>query len=219
MEKAPIVEEEQFSRMLQVASETGYSPIRDVAMLWVAYGTGCMLMEFVRLTVADYLNEDGSVREVSCFRAEIALGFRERPLYWSNPRVVAALDAYLEFRLRVGHGVIEGQTAYRGLDPDSPLFLGAQGQTNRLIMTNTVKGTISVTCDYLGTIFSHLHTQAGVKGGTFRSARRTFAVRLYRKGCDIHHIKDLLGLASLKVTKGLIGSEPVRFAQLVAEVV
>lgn len=136
MAKAPVIEEKQLRHMLKVASVAGESPLRDAALLYVAYGIGCMLTELASLTVADYLNEDGAVREESRVRAAIAQNSRERPLIWTNPRVVAA--------------------------------------------------------------------------------RRTFTVRLHRKGYDVRHITDLLGLSTISATKRLIDSDPVRLADLVA---
>lgn len=201
--------------MLKVAGVTGDSPLRDVALLYVAYGIGCMLTELASLTVADYLREDGSVREESRVRAAIAQNSRERPLYWANPRVVAALDSYLACRLKDQHGVTVRKAAYRGLDPDGPLFLRADGQPYQLTRRTTSIGTISYSCDSLSQVFRRLHAQAGVEGHAL-AARRTFAVRLHRKGYDVRHITELLGLSTISATKRLIDSDPVRLADLVA---
>ena len=216
MAKAPVIEEKQLRHMLKVAAVTGESPLRDAALLYVAYGTGCMLTELASLTVADYLNEDGSVREESCIRATIAQNSRERPLYWSNPRVVCALDAYLAYRQQAKHGVTSRKAAYRGLDPAGPLFLRADGQPYQLTKRTTGTGTISYSCDSLSQVFRRLHAQAGVEGGHAMAARRTFAVRLHRKGYDVRHITELLGLSTITATKRLIDADPVRLADLVA---
>lgn len=215
MAKAPVIEEKQLRHMLKVASVTGESPVRDTALLYVAYGTGCMLTELASLTVADYLNEDGSVREASCVRAAIAQNSRERPLYWSNPRVTGAVDAYLAYRLKAKHGVTVRKGSFRGLDPHGPLFLRADGQPYQLIKRTTVTGALSYSCDSLSQVFKRLHAQAGVEGHAM-AARRTFAVRLHRKGYDVRHITELLGLSTITSTKRLIDSDPVRLADLVA---
>ena len=216
MAKAPVIEEKQLRHMLKVASVTGESPLRDAALLYVAYGIGCMLTEMASLTIADYLNEDGSVREESRIRASIAQNSRERPLFWTNPRVVGALDAYLAYRLKARHGVTVRKAAYRGLDPDGPLFLRADGQPYQLTKRTTGKGSVSYSCDSLSQVFRRLHSQAGVEGGHAMAARRTFAVRLHRKGYDVRHITELLGLSTISATKRLIDSDPVRLADLVA---
>ena len=162
MAKPPYIEDKQLRHMLKVASVSGDSPVRDVALLYVAYGTGAMLTELASITVRDYLNEDGSVRENSAIRAAIAHNNRERPLYWSNPRLIAALDAYITHRITAKHGVTVRTEAFRSLDPDGPLFRRADGEPYGLIQRKLASGTISYSCDSLSQVFRRLHAQAGI---------------------------------------------------------
>ena len=219
MAKPPYIEDKQLKHMLKVAAVTGDSPVRDVALLYTAYGTGVMLTELASLLVRDYLNEDGSVRENSAIRAAIAHNNRERPLYWSNPRLIAVLDAYLDHRIKYKHGVTTRAAAYRSLDPDGPLFRRADGEPYGLTQRKLASGTISYSCDSLSQVFRRLHAQAGIEGGHALAARRTFAVRLNRKGYDVRHIAELLGHSTISATKRLIGEDPVKLADLVAGVV
>lgn len=64
-----------------------------------------------------------------------------------------------------------------------------------------------------------LHAQAGIEGGHALAARRTFAVRLNRKGYDIRHIAELLGHSTITATKRLIDDYPVRLSDLVSGVI
>lgn len=219
MAKPPVIEDKQFKHMLQVARVTGESPLRDVALLYVAYGIGAMLTELASLKVSDVLREDGAVREEGCIRAAIAHNNRERPVFWVNPRVIAALDAYLAYRVEQKHGVTTRKAAFRGLDPDGPLFRRADGEPYQLTQRRLPSGSISYSCDSLSQVFRRLHAQAGVEGGHAMAARRTFAVRLHRKGYDVRHIAELLGHSTITATKRLIDEDPVRLADLVAGVV
>jgi site-specific recombinase XerD len=219
MAKAPVIEEKPLRHMLKVAAVTGESPIRDQALLYVLYGTGMMLTEIASLTVADYLKPDGAVRDESAVRAEIAHNNRRRPLFWSNTKVVAAIDAYLSDRVRKKHGVTIRSAAYRSLDPDAPLFRGADGALYKLTKRNTAAGAISYSCDSLSQVFRRLHAQAGIEGGHALAGRRTFAVRLFRKGYDLRHIAELLGHQTLTATKRLVDQDPVALGDLVAGVV
>ncbi len=54
MAKAPVVEESEFRHAVKVAGVTGQAKERDVALLWVAYGTGMMPIELARLAIGDY---------------------------------------------------------------------------------------------------------------------------------------------------------------------
>lgn len=219
MAKPQYIEDKKLKHMLKVASVTGDSPVRDVALLYVAYGTGMMLTELASITIRDYLTENGGVRSESRIRAEIAHNNKERPLYWVSPRVLDALEAYLTFRIEHKHGVTTRTAAYRSLDPDGPLFRRADGEPYSLTQRKLASGTISYSCDSLSQVFRRLHAQAGIEGGHAMAARRTFAVRLNRKGYDVRHIAELLGHGTISATKRLMDDDPVRLSDLVASVI
>lgn len=218
MAKAPVVEESEFRHAVKVAAITGQAKLRDVALLWVGYGTGMMPIELAKLTIGDYLTPDGGIREESEIRAAIAFNAISRPLYWSNKSVTAAVDAYLAERIRFGYGVgDEGQ--YRGLDPASPIFLSADGKPFSFTRRVTPAGKESFSCESLTQIIRRLHTQAGVEAGSSLAARRTFAVRLHRKGFDLRHIQVLLGVQSLVAVKRMVEADPVRLGAIVSRIV
>ncbi|MCE1183719.1 MAG: site-specific integrase [Rhodocyclales bacterium] len=218
MAKAPVVEEASIRHAVKVASITGQAKLRDVALLWVAYGTGMMPIELAKLAVGDYLAADGSVREDSEIRAEIAFNDLARPLYWTNKGVASALDAYLAERVRNGYGAgEEGQ--YRGLDPESPVFLTVDGKPFTFTRRVTPAGSVSFSCESMTQIIRRLHNQAGIEAGSALSARRTFAVRLHRKGFDLRHIQVLLGVQSLVAVKRMVEADPVRLGSIVSRVV
>lgn len=215
MAKAPVVEESEFGRAVKIAAVTGQSNLRDVAILWVCYGTGMMPNELAKLTISDYLEPEGSLRRDSEIRTEIAFNGATRPLFWTNRSVVAALDAYLVERLRYGYGI--GPTdQYRGLDPTSPIFLAVDGQPFTFTRRVTKAGAESYSCESLTQIIRRLHTQAGIENGSALSARRTFGVRLHRNGYDLRHIRVLLGVQSMTAVKKMVEADPVRLGAIVA---
>lgn len=205
--KTRTISAREIENALAKAAETGSVPERDVALLLVAYGTGLMPIELASITVSDYLTEEGAVREQSWVRAAIAFNGKERPLFWHNRRVQAGLDAYLA--ARIGAGACTGEEhKYRGLKPDSPIFLGANGQPFTFTKRVTPKGTVSYSCESLTQIYRRLHTQAGLTAGSALSARKSFMVRLAKQGIDVRIIQKLLGLSSvtpiLRATKGVV---------------
>lgn len=171
------------------------------------------------MPVRSYLNGDGSVRVKSCVDAAIAYNGKERPIYWSNAKVTNAMDAYLAYRTVQRQGITPMATAFRGLDPDGPLFLTGEGQPYKLIERRTRSGTLSYSCDSLSQLFRKLHLQAGIEGASAMSGRRTFAVRLANNGFDLRHINELLGHETLTATKRLIDADPVRVGAIVARVI
>lgn len=219
MAKAPFVEDARLKHLLKVAAISGESLERNVALLYTIYGTGMMLTELATLPVSRYLKANSTLLEKSCIPAEIAYNGKERPLWWSNVKVVAAIDKYLEYRVQHKHGVTTRHAAYKSLDPESPIFLTGEGDPYKLIKRKTATGAISYSCDSLSQLIRKLHLQAGVEGGSAAAARRTFAVRLHRYGYDLRHINELLGHETLSATKKLIDADPVRLGAIVAGVI
>jgi site-specific recombinase XerD len=219
MAKAPYTEEGRLRHLLRVAAISGESPLRNVALLTTVYGTGMMLTEIARMPLRAYLNGDGSVRVKSCVDAAIAYNGKERPIYWSNTKVVTAIDAYLAYRVAFRHRLTPMATEYRGLDPHGPIFLAGDGEPYKLIERRTSSGGLSYSCDSLSQLFRKLHLQAGIKGASATSGRRTFAVHLANKGFRLRHINELLGHETLTATKRLIDAGHVRLGVIVAGVI
>jgi len=218
MAKTPYVQDHEMKRLLKVAAVSGASPVRNVALLRTIYGTGMTLQEVARLPIKAYLRPDGSLFEESAITPDIAYNGNERPLYWTNTTLVAAIDAYLVYRIEHRHRVTTREAAYRSLDPEAPIFLTDEGEPYRLTERKTATGVISYSCDSLSQLFRKLHAQAGIEGAGATSARRTCAVRLNNRGYDLKHIKTLLGLQTLKATKILIDADPVRLGAIAAGV-
>jgi site-specific recombinase XerD len=218
MAKPPVIEPHQLRHALKVAAVTGQSPIRDVALLFLFYGTGLMPNEAAKLLVSDYLLANGSVRVDSAVRAEIAFNGKARPLVWANAKTCQAIDDYLAYRLVARHGVTTSPAAYRGLDPHGPLLRASDGESFTFTRRVTGSGAISYSCETMTEIVRRLHQQAGIEGGNASAARRTFAVRLHRDGRSLKLIQELIGVSSLSAVKNLVEGDPVRLSAIVSGV-
>jgi site-specific recombinase XerD len=175
---------------------------RDVALLYTMFTTGAKPIEIARLEVRDYLAAEGSVREVSQMRAEIALNGQARPLYFRTHRARDAIDTYLVERVRRRLGA--GETAsYRGLDPGSRLFLREDGQPFQVLRRETgAKGQFH--CRGILDTYRTLFNRAGLLGVTTQSARRDVAKRLRERGADDDQIGELLGIKDLGALRQLL---------------
>jgi hypothetical protein len=78
-----------------------------------------------RITPRDILLASGAIRADVRLRAEITKGCKARIAYFSNPKLVEALDRYIQDRVarKIGLG-FDGE--YRGLNPDTPLFYSSR---------------------------------------------------------------------------------------------
>lgn len=219
MAKPPVIEDAQMRHAFKVASVTGQTPARDVALLHVLYGTGMMANEVAQHEVADVLGERGEFRRQSEVRAEISFNGRARPVFWTNPKVCAALDAYFAERLRLGHGVTAWRSQWRGLVHLGPVFLTNDGRPFTLTARRTSAGNTSRSCESLTQTVRKLHDQAGIEAAGATAARRTFGVRQRRAGYDLRHIREALGLATLSAAKALCDGDPVDLGRIVAKVI
>lgn len=219
MAKPPVIEDKQVEHLIKATAAYSRVPERDTALLLTLYGTALNVTELATITVADYLDAKGAVRVTSAVRVDVSHNGEERPLFWSNKRVVAALDAYLAWRVEHKHGVSIKINAFRGLDPDSALLLTEEGQPYSLTKRTLPSGVLSYSCNTLGAYISRLHANAGIEGGSAQSARRTFAVKQHRQGRDLVHIAAILGHKSITTTRRLVDGDPVRLADIVARAV
>ncbi len=219
MPKAPVIEHAAMQHAMKVAAITGQTPARDVALLCMLYGTGITATELAQLEVADVVDERGQYLAVSGVRASISFNGRSRPLYWTSTRLRDALDAYFVERLRLGHGVTAWRSQWRGLAQLGPVFLTNQGRPFTLTTRKTAAGNTSRSCESLTQAIRTLHMQAGIEAAGASAARRTFGVRLHRRGFDLRHIREVLGLATLSATKALVEGDPIDLGRIVAKVI
>src|SRR5438105_5672804 len=178
---------------------------RDTALLFVLLSTAAKPLEIARLLVGDYLTEEGLVREESVMRADAAINGTERPLFFASMKVVAAVDAYLGERVRRGQGT-KDRTKYRGLDPDSRLFLTGDGH-ELPIRVRALGDRRQYRCGILLDIYRRIFARVGLKGVSALSARRTIAERLVDRGCDVNQVGAVLGLKERNSVRNLIQTE------------
>lgn len=177
------------------------NPNRDVALLYVLFCTGAKPLEIARLAVRDYVNPDGTVRRHSELGDQAAVRGRTRPLYFDSARACAAIDAYLEERVRRRVGVGPDEQ-YRGLDPDSALFLTERGRP--FAVRRRGPRDPRPTSPILVATYRVIFRRAGWEGVTAQSIRRLVAQRLAEKGADKQQVGQLLGLTSNRSVKRLL---------------
>ena len=178
---------------------------RDTALLLVLFSTAAKPLEIARLVVSDYLTEAGRVREESVLRSDAAINGRQRPLFFASTKAVAVVDAYLEERIRRGQGT-QASATYRGLDPDSRLFLTAAGCAMP-IKVRTSGNARQYRCGLILDIYRRIFAKAGLKGVSALCARRTVAEKLAARGCDVDQIGAVLGLTERTSVRNLIRND------------
>lgn len=165
-------------------------PERDMAMVAVLLGTGIGPLEVARLEIQDYLNPDGSVREKSVLRADVAKNRTERPLFFTSAFVRGVIDAYLGTRvdpMRMG-------MAYRGLNEDDRLFLTGSGRAFQIEVIRQGRGRRYL-CRQIHDDYRKIFHRIGLPGLTATGVRRMVIRRLSERGADLDQIGESLGLS------------------------
>jgi len=176
-------------------------PLRDVPMLYTLLITGARPLEIARLEVRDYLNADGSVREISVMREDAATKRKARPLFFTTKKVNDVIDAYLSWRVKdvsAGH-----ESAYRGLSPFERLFLTEEGRPFEIV--NVVEnGQMRFQCREIHDVYRRIFRRIGLDGMSTLNLRRTIAARMLARGAVEDQVGEILGISDAKTLRELL---------------
>lgn len=125
--RAAVLLPSQLRHLIRVTEATSRHPERDALILWLGFSCGMRVTETARLTVADVLLPSGRLRGEISLRAEITKGCRQRLAYLTNPKLITAMDRYIEWRKAKRFGCSLDGHQYRGLKPGTRLILTWKG--------------------------------------------------------------------------------------------
>jgi integrase len=162
-------------------------------LYYLLFATGLRPLEVARLTVRDYLAEDGTVRAESVLPESAAINGRARPLFFRHGPLDRHLGAYIGERVAGAHGV-GTSPGWRGLDPDSPLFLDPEGQPYA-VTPNGDAGQCRQVCRAILEIYRKIFRNADIADLSAQSARLTLMSRMYDRGADEDQVGLVLGIA------------------------
>lgn len=178
--------------------------------------------EIAQIEVGDVLFPSGTISAEVSLRASITKGLRQRCIYPTNRDLVAAIDDYLEVRVALRWRMGDDPKRYRGLRSDSTLVLTFKGyrySMNRKRRINEAGEQIDYSaCDALQAHVTKLYRDAGIRGGSSHSGRRTMASRLLGNGVDLGTVQLMLGHAELDHVDPYLEISCARLRQAFAEV-
>jgi integrase/recombinase XerD len=222
MAQAAVLKPGQYRHLLRVTRATSRDPARDVLVLLLGIHTGLRVSEIAQVEVGDFLFPSGALRQEVSLRATVTKGCRQRCIYPTNRDLIAALDDYLAYRIERRWRMSDDPKKFRGLRPDSKLILTFKGykysmNTKRRI--NYAGEPVDyLACDALQAHVTKLYKDAGIKGGTSHSGRRTMASRLLDQGHSIEMLQLILGHAELDHVDPYLQVSKERLRQAFADV-
>lgn len=202
-----ILSQEDIERILAVA-DRGPVALRNTALVLVMLGHGLGINELRDLKVGHFLDADGSVRR----EAQLAPNSDSRAprrLLWINARVVDRVEAYLASRAPAAEGPAR---AYRGLNPDAPLFPAHESE-GWGASSEWAAGDTNVTRRWLSELLCSIFQQAQIYASPPHSARLTLAHRMLSGGANEAAVAQVLGLQGRDLLRRLRSVAPRRTAE------
>lgn len=199
--RAAVLLPSQLRHLIRVTEATSRHPERDALILWLGFSCDMRVTETARLTVADVLMPSGLLRSEISLRAEITKGCRQRLAYLTNPKLIASMDRYIEWRLAKRFGCSLDGRQYRGLMPKTRLILTWKGGPYEL-NTKRARNADGEVVEYLAAdslqnYIKGMYRAAGLFDASSHSGRRTFASRLLAAGQSLTDVQALLGHSDL----------------------
>jgi len=194
-DKAAVLLPKEFKRLLREAS-WGRNGKRNLAIIWMSFGSALRVTEIANLKVKDLVKKDGSLKEEYRLPAAYTKNGESRMAYMLEPEHQQAIRNYLDWRKEKKRRTTNSEE-YGGHQPDSPLFLarGVAGFTFLSKEYTKTDGTVVEykVCSSLQQLISDMIKRVGVKGASSHSGRRTFGTRLADRGIAIEYIRYFLG--------------------------
>ncbi len=201
MAQAAVLKPGQYRHLLRVTKAVSRHPERDVLILLLGIMCGMRISEIAQIEVGDVLFPSGAIRQEVSLRAVITKGCRQRCVYPTNHALVEAMDAWLALRVARRWRMSDDPKRFRGLRPDSKLILTQKGYKfcmNVKRRINSEGDQIDyMACDALQSHVTKLYKDAGIKGGSSHTGRRTMASRLLEQGHSIDTLQLMLGHADM----------------------
>lgn len=192
----------QFRHVVRVAGITGRLTERNVMLLWLTHTTGIRVTELALLELRDLMFPSGQLRTEIYLRAGITKMARPRTIYLSHPKAIAAVEAWLSWRMAKGWEHYQEET-YRGFKPKGRFVLTHKGRAFELARKRRLldSGPAEyLCCDALQQAMSRVYRQAGIKGGSSHSGRRTLAARVLADSGCVELVQQVLGHSELDHT-------------------
>lgn len=184
---APAFTKSELRHAVMVAEGSGRTPERDAALILCSATTGLRVTEIANLEVRHIMEEDGSYMMEGWIPGEFTKSGKPGAVFVTNKKFQNALDRYFKYRIDKGHWTTGDVRKYRGLKPDSKVFLTETGRKFAMSVKKRPKkeGKKIViieykACDVLERAFKRFYKRAFGENTVFssHSGRKYFASQL-----------------------------------------
>lgn len=189
MSQAKILTDREYRKvLLYIASHRHAS--RNKAMLYMSHLAGLRVGEISHLTIADVLNQDGTIKDEIYLSADKTKGSRGRTVLLPE-KLREELYSYLSIRFRL-----------------KDLKAVSQTDTSRALFYNQQNPSKGFSPNTLTQWFHYLYKNAGVEGASSHSGRRFFATKISEAGTNPKVLQQLLGHRQIQTTLRYVEVSP-----------
>ena len=204
--KAEVATKKQFKNILWQASR-GSLGKRNVAIVWMLFGSGLRINEVAKLTIQDLLRDSGELRTTFIVKGSYTKTGKPRAAYILVRKHREAIEEWINELIEERVCVCDEST-FRTLRKDWPIFaITKKGRYWRKMAFRDKKykdaeGNPKTTkvCGSMQNFISELFKSSGLYNGSSHSGRRTLATWLDARGVELETIQRILGHEDTEMT-------------------
>jgi len=186
----------ELSHLLFVASR-GIHGVRNVAIIWMLFGSGHRISEVAQLKISDIYYPDGELKTCFVIPGTYTKTGKPRLAYIKVKQQRESLDKWKRQRI-AEKALLSDDGSYGGLRADSPVFLSKKGTWRKFALNvkkyETEDGEKeTLVCSSLENLVRDIAKSAGFQGASSHSGRRSIASLMDHKGYDLELIQKILG--------------------------
>ena len=184
MKKAKVMCDSEFGSFLNLVKKGNY-PERNAMVLVLSFKLGLRAKELASLNMGDIVGTDGEILPTLELVKMYTKGEKHRSVPLSNPKVIAALRAYVSHRRD-----LDGE----GFNLQSPLFKSQRGTR--------------FSANSMAHMIRNLFINNGKVGYSSHSGRRSLITKLVNNGVSINKVQSIAGHSSIGTTMEYVDTNP-----------
>ena len=189
MSQAKILTDREYRKVLLYIAAHRHAS-RNKAILYMSHLAGLRVGEISHLTIADVLNQDGTIKDEIYLSADKTKGSRGRTVLFPE-KLRDELYNYVSIRFRL-----------------KDLKAVSQTDTSHALFYNQRNPHDGFSPNTLTQWFHYLYKNAGIEGASSHSGRRFFATKIAEAGTNPKVLQNLLGHRQIQTTLRYVEVSP-----------
>lgn len=188
--KAGTLSDKELQNLFAIV-EAGNNGLRNKTVLLLTHFLALRAKEVSCIKITDVIDGKGKVKSVLRLQANYTKGNKHRDIPLSNPKVIKAIQAWIEYR-KEHDGLVFNLKA--------PLFKSQKG--------------LAFSPNSMSRMINQLYKDARFEGCSSHTGRRTMITKLANNGIDLNSIRVLAGHSNIATTQRYIQTNPDMLAKV-----